>query len=211
MLVGCSPHRVVGPFGLPAPPTGVDLRRGELAVEIEPGSPLMAGSRLRRATSFTPASLVAPVGLEVVERTPDVMRLLFELPARIAESHDLAVATGKRPFPGMPSSPAPQRRQDAHLCSRLIPEVASCRIGHEPAELAWEPPHFMVTVTHPTVYVVRFAGTGGRGEGPARRCRPAAVRSATRGTANRDHDEVVLPSRAGWRISGLRPVPRNPS
>jgi hypothetical protein len=34
--------------------------------------------------------LVAPVGIKVIELTPDVVRLLFDLPAGIADSDHLA-------------------------------------------------------------------------------------------------------------------------
>lgn len=133
----------------------------------------MAGSRLRRAASFTPPSLVTPASLEVIEGTPDVTRTLVELPAGSAASHGLAVATGRRPFPAMPSSPAPQRRQDAHLGSCPNLEIAPCRIGHEPPEFACGPPSFLVTVTHPHRPRCPICRCSGRGEGPARRRRPA--------------------------------------
>jgi hypothetical protein len=115
-----SPNGVQGPLRLVATAAGVNLRRGELGVEVEPRPPLVHRPGLRRAAPPAPPDLLTPAGIEVAERAPCMLRNLFGLSARVADAHHLAPATGVRPRPGMPSDPAPGASEDAHLAPLSI-------------------------------------------------------------------------------------------
>src|SRR5438046_29922 len=121
----------------------------------------MPGSRLRRAASFAPVNLVAPVGTDVTELAPDVMRFLFEPPARIADSGDLASAARVGPFPAIAScqthGQGPMARQGRTFVGGPVP--------------AWRQDW-----THEDVDIERHRGTPASARGVAARAsRPGAV------------------------------------
>jgi hypothetical protein len=117
MLLSSSrrPKGISGALVLMAPSTDLNLTCVLLLlVAISPGTPIMLYSRLRRAASFTVATLVALVGSDVGKVAPDVTLLHVGLPAGIARSDDLASTVGMGPLPRVRPDHAHCRRPSAH-------------------------------------------------------------------------------------------------